>query len=76
MQRHTSNYDLAEMSDALGVSRSGFYRWCEAIPSARRQHDEIIKVHIQEVVRLARGPYGYRPVHQHLQDHRTPRFTG
>ena len=22
----------------------------------------------QEVVRLARGPYGYRPVHQHLSD--------
>jgi len=68
MQRHEPQYDLAEMSDALGVSRSGFYRWREAKPSARRQQDEIIKVHIQEVVRLARGAYGYRPVHQHLQD--------
>lgn len=68
MQRQTNDYDLAEMSDALGVSRSGYYRWAEAKPSARREQDELIKPVIEQVVRLAHGPYGYRPVHQHLRE--------
>jgi transposase InsO family protein len=68
MQRYQSKFDLAEMSEVLGVSRSGYYRWREAKVPARREHDEVIKAQIQEVVRLARGPYGYRPVHQHLSD--------
>lgn len=68
MRRQTNDYDLAEMSDALGVSRSGYYRWAEAKPSARREQDELIKPVIEQVVWLAHGPYGYRPVHQHLRE--------
>jgi transposase InsO family protein len=68
MRRHQQQFDLAEMSEALEVSRSGYYRWLEAVPSARRQQDELIKPMIEQVVGLAHGPYGYRPVHQHLRD--------
>lgn len=68
MREHQSKFDVAEMSEALGVSRSGYYRWREARPSARRQQDEGIKLRIQEVIRTARGAYGYRPVHQHLRE--------
>ena len=68
MRHHQQQFDLAEMSEALGVSRSGYYRWCGAPPSARRQQDERIKGQIQEVMRHARGPYGYRPVHRHLRE--------
>ncbi len=68
MQRQQTKYDLAEMSEALGVSRRGYYRWAEAKPSARREQDELIKPVIEQVVRLAHGPYGYRPVHQHLRE--------
>lgn len=56
------------MCEALGVSRSGYYRWQEAKPSARRQQDESIKPVIEQVVRRARGAYGYRPVHRHLRE--------
>jgi transposase InsO family protein len=68
MQEHQRRFDVAEMGGALGVSRSGYYRWLEARPSARRQQDEAIKPVIEEVVRRAHGPYGYRPVHRHLRD--------
>lgn len=63
---HQREFDVAEMSEALGLSRSGYYRWLEAKPSARRQQDEAIKLEIQAVIRSARGAYGYRPVHHHL----------
>ncbi|MCC6414518.1 MAG: IS3 family transposase [Opitutaceae bacterium] len=66
MQNHQSEYDVTEMGEALGVSRSGYYRWAEAKPSARREQDEAIKPVIAQVVRRACGPYGYRPVHRHL----------
>ena len=68
MQRQQTKYYLAEMSEALGVSRSGYYRWAEAKVSARREQDELIKPVIAQVVRLAHGAYGYRPVHQHRRE--------
>ncbi len=68
MPNHDQRFDLAEMSEALGVSRRGYYRWAEAKPSARREQDELIKPVIEQVVRLAHGPYGYRPVPQHLRE--------
>lgn len=68
MRGNQRKYDVAEMGEALGVSRSGYYRWLQARSSARRQQDELIKPMIEQVVRLAHGPYGYRPVHQHLRE--------
>jgi transposase InsO family protein len=66
MQAHEDQFDLTEMSEALEVSRSGFYRWTEARASARSQEDELIKGQIQEVHQRSKGRYGYRPVHAHL----------
>ena len=63
---HLHDYDLTEMCDALGLSRSGYYRWATAEPSARSQSDLIIKAQIQTIHGQARGRYGYRPVHAHL----------
>jgi beta-mannosidase len=51
---HQKKFDVAEMTEALGLSRSGYYRWLEAKPSARRQQDEAIKLEIQAVIRSAR----------------------
>ena len=56
MQRQQNKYYLAEMGEAFGVSRSGYYRWAEAKPSARREQDELINPVIEQVVRLAHGP--------------------
>jgi putative transposase len=66
MNHHQDQFDLSEMSEALEVSRSGYYRWSEAKPSKRRQADEEIKEHIAQICRRAPGSYGYRPVHAHL----------
>lgn len=66
MQQHADRFDVAEMSEALAVSRSGYYRWAENGPSARGQQDAVIKSRIQEIHRQAGGRYGYRPVHGHL----------
>jgi len=68
MQQHEERFDVKEMSEALGVSRSGYYRWAEARPSARKQEDERIKARIRKVYQQARGRYGYRPVHGHLSE--------
>jgi len=66
MREHQDKYSVAEMSAALGVSRSGYYRWLRAKPSARRRHDEQVKGSIEQIMRRVPGAYGYRPVHQHL----------
>jgi transposase InsO family protein len=68
MKRHSEQFDCAEMSEALGVSRSGYYRWSQGKLSARREHDEAIKSQIARICRRATGPYGYRPVHAHLAE--------
>ena len=68
MQKHQSQFDLVEMSEVLGVSRSGYYRWREASPSARRRQDVLIKERISQIHRRCPGPYGYRPVHGHLSE--------
>lgn len=66
MKDHIPEFDLSEMCEALGLSRSGYYRWATAELSARSQSDLIIKELIQTIYTQARGRYGYRPVHAHL----------
>ncbi len=68
MKRHENSHGVAVMSEALGVSRAGYYRWREARPSVRRWQDEQIKSQITQICRRCPGPYGYRPVHAHLRE--------
>ena len=56
------------MCESLAISRSGYYRWIEAQASAHEQADMLIKEHIEGIFEQARGRYGYRPVHAHLQE--------
>lgn len=66
MRDHTTEFDLTEMCTALGLSRSGYYRWAAAVPSARSEADLAIKKQIALIHDQAAGRYGYRPVHAHL----------
>ena len=68
MRDHLPKFDLSEMCEALGLSRSGYYRWAAARPSARSQSDLIFKEQIQSIYRQVKGRYGYRPIHEHLVD--------
>ena len=66
MRDHATEFDLTEMCTALGLSRSGYYRWAAAVPSARSEADLAIKKQIASIHGQAGGRYGYRPVHAHL----------
>jgi putative transposase len=66
VKQHRTEFEVDELCEALGVSRSGYYRWEQDRWSIRRQQDEQIKTQIESICRQARGRYGYRPVHGHL----------
>ena len=68
MKRHETTYNIAEMSEALGVSRGGYYRWRDACASIRSEQDKAIKTRIDQIWRRCPGTYGYRPVHAHLSE--------
>jgi putative transposase len=71
MQNHMPEFELSEMCEALGLSRSGYYRWAAAEPSARSESDLIIKERIKTICTQAQGRYGYRPVYAHLVEEGT-----
>jgi putative transposase len=68
MRQHAGEFSVAEMAEALGRTRSGYYRWAAGQPSVRTQTDMILKDQIQGIYRQAQGRYGYRPVHAHLAE--------
>ena len=51
------------MCQALHVSRSGFYDWARAEPSARAVRRAKLAVHVKAAFVLGRGTYGVRRVH-------------
>lgn len=56
------DYPVAVLCAALGVSRSGYYAWCERPASARQRDDERLKVAIRGVHAASRQTYGTRRV--------------
>jgi transposase InsO family protein len=52
----------------LGVSRSGYYRWCNAEPSERARSDASLAAEIQAIHRAHKGRYGSPRVHRALRD--------
>ena len=56
------DYPVAVLCSALGVSRSGYYAWCERPASARQRDDERLKVAIRGVHAASRQTYGTRRV--------------
>lgn len=51
-------FPAAALCRALGVSRSGYYNWLKAAPSARAREDEHLKLLITAVHRQSRETYG------------------
>ena len=68
IEQHQSDYRVDEMCECFALSRSGYYSWSEREPSARAVEDEVFKERICELHRQAKGRYGHRPIHSHLQD--------
>jgi len=49
------------------VSRSGFYAWCNRVPSAREQSNQELLEKIVTIYQASRGTYGSPPVHAELK---------
>lgn len=60
------HYSTKLLCRALGVSRSGFYDWLHARPSARMQEDARLKVLITAVHRQTRETYGVPRIKREL----------
>jgi len=59
-------YPVTVMCNALEVSRSGYYAWLKAEPSARTQQNEQLTAKIVEVHKESRRSYGSPRVHAEL----------
>jgi putative transposase len=68
IQDNKEHYSLSEMFEALEVSSSGYYQSRARKPSKREIEDEGLKEEILKISELAKGRYGYRPIHEHLKD--------
>ncbi len=54
---------LTAMCAVLVVSRSGYYDWCQHVPSARAVRRATVTVHVRAAFEAGRGTYGARRVH-------------
>ena len=66
IDQHHDLYEVSEQCEALGVSRSAYYRWRGADLSPRQQQDQQHKEAIAQCYQKSRGRYGHRPIYHHL----------
>ena len=71
---HEQQLPVGLMCRALRVSRSGFYDWVRAEPSARAVRRAKLAVHVKAAFVLGRGTYGVRRVHAVLTHSDDPRL--
>lgn len=67
---------LTVMCTLLGVSRSGFYAWAGARPSARARRRQLLATHVRAAFEAGRGTYGVRRVHAMLRRSSDPQVAG
>jgi len=65
--RRRTQYPVRKLCAAVGVSRAGFYEWCDRAPSTRSRADDALAATIGEIHRESRGTYGRRRVHAELR---------
>ena len=68
IQEHRDSYPVAVMCDVLEVSTSGYYAWLGREPSPQQQRRETIAEAAEEAYHESGGIYGYRKVHDDLQE--------
>ena len=54
------------MAKLLGVSRSGYYRYCRHEPSRRQRENEVLSRAIGQIFRDSRETYGSPRIHAEL----------
>jgi len=66
MQENVHEFSIERMSIVLRVSRSGYYRFCQAIPSLRSRENEQLLVKIKTIHENSQQIYGSPRVHAEL----------
>jgi putative transposase len=67
MAEHGEEFRVSRMCQVLGVSRSGYYRWCHASEGLRAREDRKLLVEIRTVYRQNRSRYGSPRVYRELK---------
>ena len=62
-----NDWSIAEMCRVLGVSRSGFYDWCDRPPSDREMTDLQLAIEIEAIWECSDRTYGAPRVHRWLR---------
>ncbi len=66
MADHADQFPLEKMSQVLGVSRSGYYRWLHRPPSARTLENARLQADMKRVWHASERRYGSPRIHQAL----------
>jgi putative transposase len=72
VEDHRDTYQVKRLCQLVEVSRSGYYRWASAVPSARAVADAELLERIRQIHTHSRGTYGAPRIHGQLrrQGHR------
>jgi len=72
IENNSKEFNVERMCQALKVSKSGYYRYCQHKLSTRQQEDEQLLIVIQEAHRESRGLYGAPRIHAELKAQEIP----
>lgn len=67
MKKHEQEFSIERMSDVFEISRSGYYRFMGAMPSARHKENERLLGEIKAIHEESRGTYGSPRIHAELR---------
>ena len=67
IEEHRDSFPITRMCRTLRVSKSGFYRWRSAKPSARALRSQRIRKAVKQVHEESNGIYGSYKIAERLQ---------
>ena len=68
MKQYNQGFSIKKISETLGVSCSGYYRFLKAKPSAREQENQVLLKEIYKIHQDSYGTYGSPLIHAELKD--------
>ena len=68
IKENLCEFNIAEMCECFGVSRSAYYNWSGSGLSQRKLEDVNYKARIHELHTQVKGRYGHRPIYHHLKE--------
>jgi putative transposase len=67
MQNNVTKWKIEEMAHILGVSRSGYYHFCQRKVSKRQQENNTLQEMIKTIFSTSRSTYGSPRIHAELK---------